>query len=103
MTDGPSHSDRSLPFRCTRQVRRLEGTAAGEHAAVGHLAAVMATAAGRHFYAAALGADDVAEYVALDWRGCDGKGGLQDEHERRDESRGARNAYPAYALSHGLS
>ena len=42
-------------------------------------------AAGRHLYAAALGADDVAEYVALDGRRGDGEGGLQDEHERREK------------------
>ena len=56
------------------------------------MAAIMA-AAGRHFYAAALGADDVAEYVALDGRGRDGEGGLQDEHERREK----RDADPPFS------
>ena len=65
------------------------------------MAAVMA-AAGGHLYAAALGADDVAEYVTLNRRGGDRNGGLQDEHQRRGESREACNADPANVLPHGL-
>ena len=55
-----------------------------------------------HAEAAALGADDVAEYVALDGRGGDGERRLQDKHQRRDQSHGARNTYPADVLPHGL-
>ena len=77
----------------------LENAAAGQHAAVGHMAAVMALA-GRAVAGAALGADDVAEYVALDGRRGDGERRLQDKHQRRDQSRDPRDAIPAVALQH---
>lgn len=76
----------------------LEGCAAGKHAAVGHMPAVM-TLAGRTLAGAALRADDVAEKVALDRRGGDGEGGLQDERQRRDESREPCRD-PVVTLSH---
>jgi len=97
--DGLCSCEGACPFNRCRQVRdRLQDTAAGEHAAVGRSTAIVATAGG-HFYAAALGADNVAEYIALDGRRCDGKGGLQDEHKRRQK----RDADPSYPLLHVLS
>lgn len=102
ITGGFVDKDDSRPLGFSRQTRgALESNAAGEHAAVGHVAAAMALT-GRTVPGAALGADDVAEYVALDGRGGDSEGRLQHEHQRRDESRDARRANPASLLSHGL-
>jgi hypothetical protein len=102
MTDSLRHCGRNRPFdRCRQVSRRLDNTAAGQHAAVGHVAAVMASAR-RAVAGAALGADYVAEYVALDRLSGDGEGRLQNEHQRHDESRSARYANSAYAVPHGL-
>ena len=50
-------------------------------------------AARRHLSAAAFGADDVAEYVALDGRCCNGERRLQNKRKRRDQSRLQRRFY----------
>lgn len=101
MVDDLADQSNGWPLDSVGQAcRRLESGAAGQHAAVRHMTAVMVTT--RHLSAAAIRADDIAENIALDGRRGDSESRLQHEHQRRDESREPRHADPVDALPHGL-